>query len=220
MKINFDKAKAICREHYEDVLNRYGDSPQGVNWANAESQGLRFQIISEICDLNDKKVHDVGCGLGHFYDFLTCKGVNCDYVGSDISLKMIEEAKKRLPGVQFYTADILDDVTPDWMQADYVITSGLFYVRVENSRKVWRHFIEAMLLKMFTLAREGIAFNMLTSYVNYEEAHLFYLHPGEILDFCVQKLSRRVAIRHDYPLWEYTVYVHKLDNILKTGGEW
>lgn len=209
MRKQFSKAKDICRRHYEEVLGKYGDSPQGVNWADAESQNLRFQILSEIGDLSEKRIHDVGCGLGHFVDFLTIKGVKCDYVGSDISDKMIEKARKRLPKVQFHVADILNDVTPDWMPSDYIFTSGLFYARASNNKRVWQQFVEAMLRKMFTLAREGIAFNMLTSYVDYEEGHLFYLPPGDMLDFCVQNLSRRVVLRHDYRLWEYTVYVYR-----------
>ena len=208
----FNKAKAICRKHYEDTLGKYGDTPQGVNWADAESQFLRFQILSEVDDLNRKKIHDVGCGLAHFADFLARKGTNCEYVGSDISPLMIEKAKRRLPHAQLHVADILDDVTQDWMTADYLFASGVFYVKGTNPRSTWRQFVEEMLIRMFSLTKKGIAFNMLTAHVDYEESNLFYLSPAKALDWCVRNLGRHVVLRHDYPLWEYTMYVYKQPN--------
>lgn len=199
----FNKAKAIYRKHYEDTLGKYGDTPQGVNWSSVESQFLRFQILSEVDDLNRKKIHDVGCGLAHFADFLARKGTNCEYVGSDISPLMIEKAKRRLPHAQLYVADILDDATQEWMTADYLFASGVFYVKGTNARNTWRQFVEEMLIRMFSLAKKGIAFNMLTAHVDYEETNLFYLPPAKALDWCIRNLGRHVVLRHDYPLWEY-----------------
>jgi SAM-dependent methyltransferase len=205
----FDEIKAVCRRHYEDKLLQYGDSPQGVNWADADSQRLRFQVLSEVGNLNGKKIYDVGCGLGHLVEFLAERGVNCEYVGSDISPQMIQKAKQRLPQAQLYVADILNNVTPDWMRADYLFASGVFYVKATNDHHAWQKFVEAMLLRMFDLAERAIAFNMLTSYVDYKDSNLFYLSPADTLDFCIRNLGRRIVIRHDYPLWEYTVYVYK-----------
>jgi SAM-dependent methyltransferase len=205
----FREIKTVCRDYYESKLEQYGDSPRGVDWADTDSQRLRFQILCEVDNLEGKKVHDVGCGLGHLVDFLADNGVHCEYVGSDISPRMIKQAKLRLPEAQFHIADILDNNTPAWMKADYVITSGLFNVKADNDRQAWQQFVEAMVRHMFSLARRGIAFNMMTSYVDYEDSHLFYLSPAEMLDFCICNLGRRVVIRHDYPLWEYTVYVYR-----------
>jgi len=55
----FDEIKADRRRLYENVLKKYGDSPQGADWADADSQKLRFKILSEIDDLNGKGIHDV-----------------------------------------------------------------------------------------------------------------------------------------------------------------
>ena len=205
----FEKIEAVCRRHYENALMQYGDSPQGVNWADADSQRLRFRILSEIDDLNGKSIHDVGCGLAHLVEFLALRGVNCDYVGSDISSQMIQKAKQRLPETRLYVASILDEATPNWMRADYLFASGVFHVKGPLDRGEWQQFVEAMLRRMFSLAKKGIAFNMLTTYVDYEDSNLFYLSPTEMLDFCIQSLGRRVVVRHDYPLREYTVYVYK-----------
>lgn len=205
----FEEIKAICRKHYEDKLRQYGDSPQGVNWIDSDSQRLRFQVLYEVGNLDGAKIHDVGCGLGHLLEFLVVSEVNCEYVGSDISPQMIQKAKQRLPQAQLYVADILDEVTQDWMSADYLFASGVFYVKGIADRRVWQQWVEEMIIQMFSLAKVAIAFNMLTSYVDYEDNNLFYISPAETLDFCIRNLGRRIAIRHDYPLWEYTVYVYK-----------
>lgn len=205
----FEEIKADRRKLYENVLKKYGDSPQGADWADADSQRLRFKILSQIDDLNGKRIHDVGCGLAHLVEFLAESGVNCQYVGSDISPLMIEKAQQRIPTAQLYVADILNDVTPEWMKAGYLFASGVFYQKGANDQSECQQFVEAMVRRMFSLAKKGIAFNMMTSYVDYEDTNLFYLSPAEMLDFCIQNLGRRVVIRHDYPLWEYTVYVYK-----------
>lgn len=204
----FDEVKDRCRRHYENSLAQYGDSPEGVNWRDTESQRLRFQLLCQVADLNGKRIHDVGCGLGHLLDFLSESGISCEYVGSDISPFMVRAAKERLPTGRLYVADILED-DEEWMQADYLVTSGLFYVKSATDNDTWKQFVQTILLRMFSLASRGIAFNMLTSYVDYEDPNLFYQAPGETMDFCIKNMNRRVIIRHDYPLWEYTAYVYR-----------
>ena len=112
-------------------------------------------------------------------------------------------------GTPLYVADILQGAPQEWWGADYVVCSGVFHVKDQVEPGEWRRFINAMLRRMFELAKVGIGFNLMTSYVDYEAPHLCYLPPADMLDFCVRHLSRRVVIRHEYPLWEYTVYVYR-----------
>ena len=62
---------------------------------------------------------------------------------------------------------------------------------------------------MFEMCRVGIAFNMMSDQVDYRSDLLYYSNPGTIVDFCRRELSRHVAMRHDYLLHEYTIYVHR-----------
>ncbi len=201
----------ISRDYYERALAEFGDDPRGVNWRDRQSQELRFQILSEVGDLSGRRLHDVGCGLGHLQSWLRQRQPDVDYVGSDISEKMIAAAKARAhDNAVFYVADILNDrQQASWMRADYIINSGVFTVKSTVPEKQWRMFVHSMVRSMFGLAEKGIAFNLMTSFVDYRDDHLFYEDPGAILEFCVSELSRKVVIRHDYPLWEYVVYVYK-----------
>ncbi len=62
---------------------------------------------------------------------------------------------------------------------------------------------------MAKLSRLGIAFNCLTTYVNWKEDHLYYADPFEFFDFCKRNISRYLCLLHDYPLYEWTMLVYK-----------
>jgi SAM-dependent methyltransferase len=207
--IDFGGIKDMSKAYYEEALAEHGDDPRGVNWQDRETQEMRFQKLTEIGDLAGKKIHDVGCGLAHFCDYLDRQGFDGTYVGSDISANMISAARNRLGDrAELYEGDIHGAAEP-WMEADYVVNSGIFTVRGSVPEGEWWQFVQAMIGRMFECARIGIAFNLMTSFVDYRDDHLFYLHPGEVTDFCVSRFGRKFVIRHDYPLWEYMVYLYK-----------
>jgi len=196
-------------KYYENSLIKYGDTPKGVNWKDKDSQNLRFSILSRIGDLDKKSLHDVGCGTASFRDFLENHYPECNYIGSDISDLMIKAAKKRLKADKsLYKGDILTE-SCDWMQADYVINSGIFTVRQEASEEDWREFVYLMIDRMFELATIGIGFNMMSNHVDYKDQHLYYASPQDILEYCLKNLSRKVSIHHDYDLYEFTTFVYK-----------
>ena len=45
--------------------------------------------------------------------------------------------------------------------------------------------------------------------VDFRSPSLYYANPGEVVDFCCRELSRYVVLRHDYPLYEHTIYVYR-----------
>ncbi|HEX2060504.1 MAG TPA: class I SAM-dependent methyltransferase, partial [Thermoanaerobaculia bacterium] len=68
-------------------------------------------------------------------------------------------------------------------------------------------YILKMLANMAEHSTRGFAFNLLTSYVDWKEPHLFYGDPSFFFDHCVRNISRRVVVFHDYPLYEWTIGV-------------
>ena len=200
----------ISKAYYESALAEFGDDPRGVNWRDVESQEMRFAALAGVGDLTGKRVHDVGCGLAHFADWLRRQDIRCDYVGSDISEKMVEAAAAHAPPpAELHVANIMAEVDEAWMRADYVVNSGVFTVRASVAEPEWREFVHDMIRAMYRNADCGIAFNLMSSYVDYRDEHLFYENPQAIMDFCIAELSRKIVIRHDYPLWEYAVYVYR-----------
>ena len=207
---DYDEITEASKSYYETALATHGSGPQAVNWRDTETQELRFDMLLKVGDLSGMRVHDVGCGLAHFHDVLRKKYPDSLYVGSDISEKMILAARTRAGAApELHHTNILSGTIEPWMKADYVINSGLFTVRGETREDEWWEFVQTMISRMYELSSRGIAFNLMTSFVDYRDDHLFYIHPGKVMDFCVSNLGRNVVIRHDYPLWEYMVYAYK-----------
>jgi len=208
-KIKYSNLIELSKIYYEEKFETYGDSPQGVNWRDAKTQELRFKELLGLGRLEGNTIHEVGCGLAHLYDYINKIGINTNYIGTDISNTMIAGARQRLGvGVSLYSTNILD-LNREEVIADYVVSSGLFSVKGEARDVEWWSFVSAMIKRMFELCNKGIGFNLMTSYVDYKEPHLFYKSPAEVFDFCMEELGKRVVLKHDYPLWEYTVYVYK-----------
>ncbi|MBX7222984.1 MAG: class I SAM-dependent methyltransferase [Blastocatellia bacterium] len=195
--------------YFERCLAEHGDSAKGVDYNGPESQFQRFQVLSQIADLQGATVHDVGCGLGHFRDFLVERGISAIYSGSDIAPGMIEQARKRHPEAEFFNRDILELPVEDLPQYDYLVCCGVFHLKAENSDEVWEEFALSLIERMFRMAKRGVAFNMMTDLVDFKIDRLFYANPSRIFDHCRHNLTRRVTLRHDYPLYEFAVYLYK-----------
>jgi len=173
-----------------------------MGWRNREQQYLRFRILSEIGNLNGKKILDVGCGFGDFYEYLINKDMKIDYTGYDISAKIIDVAKSKHPQIKFVVKDMLKERIGE--KFDYVFESGILNKRISNNIE----YATKMITRMFELCEKGVALNMMTNYVDYREDHLSYYSPEKIFRLC-RNLSKWVVLRHDYPLYEFTIYLYK-----------
>jgi SAM-dependent methyltransferase len=197
-------------EYYEELVARHGDSPLAVNYPGRQAQYQHFEVLASIAPLGGKRVLDVGCGLGHFYDFLKEHGITPkDYQGIDITPGMISLARTRYPQLEFATTDLLAAERPAQPSYDYVFACGIFHERGQNSETDWAKFCDQMIVEMFHYARYGLVFNMLTDDVAEKCAHNFYAQPGYYFELCRRQLSRRVSLRHDYPHDDFTLYVFR-----------
>jgi SAM-dependent methyltransferase len=193
--------------HYEERLARFGPTARGMDWRDEASQRLRFEVLCGVAELRGRRVHEVGCGVGHLCDFLRERGIEAEYSGSDASPAMLEAARRLHPGVSFELRDVLAEVAPG--SYDVVLASGLFHVKLGHPEDAWREFLRAGLRRMYAACRRAIAFNLMSDQVEFRSPALYYAAPAEVLDFCRRELSRHVVLRHDYPLHEHTTYVYR-----------
>jgi len=204
---NHPKLEPIARL-YTESLAKHGTAPQGVGWHDHESHRLRFDKLA--CVLEEPggpiTINDLGCGYGAFYEYLRARRVEVSlFRGYDISPAMLAEAR-RLMGVG--PVELIEGAAIE-KDADYSFASGIFNVRQECSEDSWLAHILGTLDNMNAHSRRGFAFNLLTSYVDWREPHLFYGDPRFFFDHCKRNYSRSVALLHDYPLWEWTILVRK-----------
>ncbi len=193
------------RNLYENSLREHGATPKGVGWRDEPTHDLRFQRLSQVIDAEAPvSINDLGCGYGAFLEYLNDHGVEvAHFRGVDISERMLEEARRRHPGGEWLLGSKLI------AEADYSFASGIFNVRMQEAESIWRQFIEQTLAELDKYSRRGFAFNMLSTYVDYREPHLYYGDPCEFFDLCKQRYSKKVALLHDYPLYEWTMLVRK-----------
>jgi SAM-dependent methyltransferase len=178
-----------------------------VDWSTAASQELRFSRVLQVVDeKDDSSLIDYGCGYGAMLDYLSAIGRPVEYRGFDISETMIQAALARHAGVAraSFTADP-SQLAP----ADYVVASGIFNVKLGHTAVAWWDYVCQTLAIMQSLARRGFAFNMLTAHSDPHKQRddLFYADPIRVFDLCRQRFSPRVALLHDYPLYEFTIIV-------------
>lgn len=189
-------------EFYERKVDQYGDSFDAVGWGSRESQQRRFQVLAEIANLRGAAILDIGCGLGDFYGYLREQGIDVQYVGYDLSPKMVGVAQAKFPGVSFEAKDILAEKVEGAF--DYVFASGTFNLRIEDSEKV----LKAMISRMYGIARRGVGFNAMSAYADYFNEAEYYASPEALFTFC-KSLTNRVVLRHDYMPHDFTIWMYR-----------
>jgi len=195
--------KAAIIERYTERYRRLGAVAAALGSGSDEHQAIRYRVLSEIGDLGGRRVLDVGCGFGGFYDYCRHMGQPLTYTGIDIVPALLEGAARRHPGADFIELDILD--APDDMEMDYVVSSQGFNNRLQYSDN-W-DVVREVLARCFRIAKEGVAFDMMSAHVDFREDHLYYFDPAKVFEFC-KTLTKRVTLRHDYPLFEFCVYLY------------
>ncbi|MBI4354998.1 MAG: class I SAM-dependent methyltransferase [Candidatus Omnitrophica bacterium] len=190
-------------KRYADRQARWGATAQTLGWRDAAQQALRFAVLAEVGDLSGRSVLDVGCGFGDFYGYLLAQGRRPSlYVGVDVAPSLLQVARERHPGIRFEERDIVTQ--PMAEQFDYVVESGVLNHRLQDNEQAARAMLEAM----YRLSRRGMAANLMSFQVDYTEPHLYYYDPEATMRYC-RTLSRFVTLRHDYPLYEFTIYLYR-----------
>jgi len=210
VKNNYDKIFQKISKEYDKNLIKFGNSPKSVGQLNIRTLEKRLSILTKVGDLKNSKILDFGCGIGYLYSYLKKKlKFKGEYVGYDISNEMINFANKKYKNVRFENKDILSSKINE--RFDYVIINGTFNNKI-NQNFNW---IKKTLKILFKKTDKAIAFNNITSYVDYFDKKLYYAKPEKIFSFCKSELSPLVLLRHDYQIkdktlpYEFTTYVYK-----------
>lgn len=204
-----DRILKEVNNYYSQKIIKNGATPQGVDWNSIESQELRFEVLSKvITDVANFSVLDYGCGFGSMYDYFKHKYSNFKFIGLDISEEMINEALKKHE--QDAASQWLTTIT-DADKFDFVIASGIFNVRLENTQEDWLIYVLETLQKLNSHSTKGFSFNVLTKYSDKEfmKDYLYYADPLFLFDYCKTNFSKNVALLHDYNLYEFTLIVRK-----------
>lgn len=196
------------REIYETRFRELGESVATLGWGCRDSQKLRFQQLFRGLDVRGKRILDFGCGFADLIPYLdeTCDG-QFDYVGIELSEEILDVAAKRYVdrGFRFIAGDLLalPVSLAQELDCDIAVSSGAFSFRIADNVG----YTTSVIRRLFEIASEVVSVNFLTSHVDFQLEKNHHYCPAEMLQFALT-CSRRVAIYHDYPLWEFTMQVY------------
>lgn len=200
-KIQPDDERAVSL--YQSLLGKYGENYRALDWGSRESQVKRFEVLADVGMTAGDHVLDVGCGLADFHEWLNVNKPGIKYSGIDFTPEMAQKAQDRFPDIEIKNKSVSDlDVASEKYQ--YLVASGIFFLRRENPRD----YMENTIFRMFSLSEKGIAFNSLSYWAENKVDDEFYAVPTDVLNYC-RKLTPFVTLRHDYHPGDFTVYMYK-----------
>lgn len=204
------KYKSIV-DHYEACLAQHGDSHLGVDWPSKQDAEKRYCVMLEVVRNNTTGLTllDFGCGASHLYHYLQrSRFAGLKYYGLDISPAFCSLSHAKFPQNDYICMDVLAD-SEKLGVFDYVVMNGVFTEKCDLTFTEMFAYFKQMLRIIFPKVRRGIAFNVMSTAVDWERKDLFHLSTDTLVSFLVKELSRHFVIRNDYGLYEYTVYVYK-----------
>ncbi|PXY42407.1 hypothetical protein DMB65_04040 [Flavobacterium cheongpyeongense] len=195
--------KLYIQKFHADKIEKYGsESTQSLAWFSEEDQLKRFEILTQIGDLNDKSILDIGCGNGDLCYYLSQYFTNFSYHGIDMIPAFLDNAiekNKDFPDTTFYLGDFMQGNLP---VVDYVLVSGSL-----NYKNSDPDFIFKAIAHLYAHCNKGLGFNLLSDTINTDGILMTY-SPKTITDFC-KTLSNSVVVEDNYVDGDFTVMVYR-----------
>jgi SAM-dependent methyltransferase len=196
--------------YYTAKLDKYGTSPQGVDWSCQATQWLRFVQLLKACDFATAfSLNDLGCGYGELASFLHQRypQASIDYLGIDLSSAMVQRARRR------HRRDASTRFTVGRTckrQADYTVASGIMNVMLGYPVPIWESFLRDILVEMHHGSLRAFAVNFCSARrPDVSPDELYCSDPAPWVRYCEEELSCSVEIVRDYGLREFTLFARK-----------
>jgi SAM-dependent methyltransferase len=184
------------RDHYRHLLEQHGDTAAAAQWSSRESQERRFRMLTRIGSLQGCSVLDFGCGTGHLATYLAQEGIEVAYTGVDVVPELLAAARAKHPHHRFGEfAQFANE------RFDYILVSGVFNNRRRDARSFYRRTVS----ELFGVCDKGLAFNMMSTYVDFRDEQLFYEKPEEAFAFVKKNVTPFVNLIHDYEVRPGTI---------------
>jgi len=200
-------------EACEAAFDEHGDTYLGVGWTKSqENADLRYQVMLDVVRPGGAvpvTLLDLGCGTSHLLEHIRRRGVEgIRYSGLDLSQLFIDVSRSKFPDVDYYLGDILDPAVEVPM-FDYVVMNGLFTYKgplsFDEMVAQWQQLVTAAMAH----TRVGVVFNTSSAYVDWLRDDLFHAPVSLLTDFVARSPCPYLVVRHDYGLYETSVYAYR-----------
>lgn len=206
-----NKTRESQENIYRELYEKHKGTPMAVSSESVNHKQKRFEMICGIfADDNEPvTVHDVGMGLADLGKYIQANfpDKHIEYSGTEILDEYVNEARLTFPDSVFYNRDLAESDFQD--RYDYLLLSGVFHQRRESSIRDWEKFSQNILRNTFKMCTKGIAFNFISPFVDFYQTQVYYANLPKLINFINDDLSRFFEIKHNYALYEFTVYVYQ-----------
>jgi hypothetical protein len=209
-----NKTRESQERIYKELYEQHKGTPMAVSSESWNHKHTRFSMVCDIFkDEDNISVHDVGMGVADMGAFIKEQypDKSIVYSGTEILDEYVQEAKNRFPDWAFYNRDIAEKSFED--KYDFCLLSGVFHQRRDSSIRDWEKFSQDILRNSFDMCTKGIAFNFISPFVDFYQTQVYYANLPKLINFINDDLSRFFEIKHNYALFEFTVYVYKEEYI-------
>ncbi len=217
-----DEITQQLKQHYAKTFSEHGMSALGVDWNDEKELQLRYEKMLKVMDMDfypklerTPTLLDVGCGWGGLYAHMQAHHIVADYTGIDVVPEMIDSARQAYPNAGFIHDDVFTMASEQ--RYDFVICNAILTQKLDVSIPAMERFSRELIQRMYDLCSHGIAFNMMSTRVNFMVDNLYYQNPTELFSWLLTELSPRVRFDHGYSslnngrgkYYDFTVYVYK-----------
>ena len=197
-------------KHYSELFRKHPDEPMAVSSESAVHKRVRFDQIAGLFKNESEPftLHDVGMGMAHYWKYLQEYHPDLDvtYSGTEVVPEYHSYCERSSPDMTFALRDLAEAPGDDMY--DYVILSGVFHQMRNSKRRDWEQFAYAILENSFAMCRKGMAFNFISPFVDFYQTEVYYCDMMKMLHAVRDRMSRFFEIRHNYALFEFTVFVY------------
>lgn len=216
-----DEITKILQAHYARTFEAHGATAKGVDWNDESEVLVRYDKMLAVLQkdfapfASAPSLLDVGSGWGGMLRRAKELGIPLRYTGIDVVEEMIKHGKQEFKDAEFLFMDVFD--LPDKPLYDFVVCNAILTQKLSVSIIKMERYLKEMALKMFKVCRHGIAFNVMSTRVNFTVNNLYYHNPSDLLSWLLEEVSPRVRLDHGYSslnngkgkFYDYTVYVYK-----------
>lgn len=210
------------KAYYGALYHKYGAGVDAVASSKQIYKDLRYERLSRVFgEDRELTVHEIGCGLGHYYEYLASRFPDrkIAYSGSEVTPEFVAACREKFPQCQFFLRDVTSEPCDE--RYDYVVLPGVFYHLVSADAAAFFEYCKTLLDRAFLMCRRAIAVNFVTGFCDYFRDDLFYCDVKGLLEFVTCELSRFFVLDHAYPLYEFTLHIFKPEYVrsLHPAGE-
>jgi SAM-dependent methyltransferase len=198
------------RSFYKHRLKEFGATAKGVDYPNQQRHWISFSQIVKIFERETSlfSVLDFGCGYGELISYLRQTQISqpwfplLRYTGVDLSPEMIERAN--FMNGNFGQFHVGTEVSSTF---DYVVVNGTLNLRLGTSIEDWTDYCLQTLKRLKKHCTRGLVVTLLSNVRDSFEPgdRVYYADPPEWLNLCLEHLSKKVAILHDYGVPEFAL---------------